>query len=344
MTAPPPGPPPGWTGQTPYWGPSYPPGYPPPGYPGYPPPGYSYPGYPAAWQPGVIPLRPLSLSDIFNGAVGYVRAYPKPTLGLTAAIVVITSVIGVFARLAATRANGDVASAAGVVAAATTTVLANTLLSGMLTVIVARAVRGLPITIGEAWQRVRGRLAALVGLTLLEFTAMAALGFVAVLALLSLARNGGLAVAALIGIPVVLGLIAVVAYLYGTLALAPVAIVLERKSVTQSVRRSFTLSNNRFWRIIGTLLLAGLVTTLVSAAVSIPFDVVGALLSAGSGPKPTVATTAMAAIGQGVGQIVTAPFVAGVVTLLYVDSRIRTEAFDFTLRNAPAQDDVWPLP
>ena len=74
-----------------------PPGYPPPGYP---PPGYAPPGYApaagyAAWplKPGVIPLRPLSLSDIFNGAVAYVRANPKASLGLTTVVVVAAQIL-----------------------------------------------------------------------------------------------------------------------------------------------------------------------------------------------------------------------------------------------------------
>ena len=41
----------------------------------------------------MIPLRPLSLSDIFNGAVGYVRANPKATLGLTTVVVLITQIL-----------------------------------------------------------------------------------------------------------------------------------------------------------------------------------------------------------------------------------------------------------
>src|ERR1700682_3027818 len=104
---PPPGyPPPGYQGYPPpgyqgYPPPGYqgypPPGYPPPGYQGYPPPGYPPPGYPPpgsppppvppALKPGVIPLRPLTLSDIFNGAVAYIRANPKATLGLTTIVV-----------------------------------------------------------------------------------------------------------------------------------------------------------------------------------------------------------------------------------------------------------------
>ncbi|MFM9034131.1 MAG: hypothetical protein ACKOQ4_07555 [Mycobacterium sp.] len=290
----------------------------------------------------MIPLRPLSLSDIFNGAVGYIRAYPKPTLGLTTAVVLITSVIGFFAGLAAGRVSGDAASAAGLVTAATTTVLANTLLSGMLTAIVARAVRGLPITVGEAWQRVRDRIGALIGLTLLELAAMATLGFALVLVVIGLTGGAGAAVAVLLGIPLALGLLGGVAYLYASLALAPSAIVLERKSVPDAIRRSFELSRPRFWRIFGILLLAGLVSTLVSGALSVPFDVLGGVMSIGSGANPGISATAAAAMGQAIGQILTAPFVAGVVTLLYVDSRIRSEAFDFALIGAaPNDDSVW---
>ena len=110
---PPPGyPPPGYQWQP---TPGYPPqpGYPPPGYPppgygwqpaaSYPPPGYPQPGYPPqvrrAWVPGIIPLRPLSLSDIYNGAAVYIRANARVTLGLTAVVVVITQLLTLAAAL-----------------------------------------------------------------------------------------------------------------------------------------------------------------------------------------------------------------------------------------------------
>ncbi|MGA7050583.1 MAG: hypothetical protein WBZ37_04800, partial [Mycobacterium sp.] len=106
--------------------PRYPPaGYPAPGYgagPGYagPPPGYwsapdygpplygAPPGYgwgsqygpppvPGVAKPGIIPLRPLTLSEIFNGAVGYIRTNPKATLGLTAIVVVVMQIFTLIA-------------------------------------------------------------------------------------------------------------------------------------------------------------------------------------------------------------------------------------------------------
>ncbi len=54
------------------------------------------------------------------------------------------------------------------VASIVTTALAGIVLSGLLTVVVGRAVFGATIGIGEAWQRVRGRLLPLLGLTALE--------------------------------------------------------------------------------------------------------------------------------------------------------------------------------
>jgi hypothetical protein len=46
------------------------------------------------------------------------------------------------------------------------------------------------------------------------------------------------------------------------------------------------------------------------------------------------------AIGGAIGQIITAPFNAGVVVLLYTDRRIRAEAFDLVLQGgATTQQD-----
>ena len=119
-----------------YPSPQYPPGYPPPGLSaaarlsapglptarlsatrlptsGLPPPGYQYapPGYPPqpmALQPGVIPLRPLTLGDIFNGAIRYIRANPKATLGLTTGVVVITQIIALAVHIGPLAATGNI--------------------------------------------------------------------------------------------------------------------------------------------------------------------------------------------------------------------------------------------
>ena len=377
MTAPPPGPfgpPPGWPGQSQFGGYGYPPPYPVsppipgyPGYPGYPgnpghpgnqgypPPGYGHPGpgypqpsYPGGtpWKPGIIPLRPLSLSDIFNGAVAYVRANPRATLGMTTGVVLITSALGLLIGHSAPPAASDVGMLAGVLTGATAAVLATILLSGMLTVVVARAVQGIPITVGQAWQRVRDRLPALIALTLLEILAVVVLIAAVVAAIAVVARTVDGAMAAVVGFPLVLLLIAALAALFTLLSLAPMAIVLELKSVTASIGRSVALARPQFWRIFGIRLLASIVAVLVAGAVSVPFDIVGQVVSVDGGPEaPSLLQMTVVTIGQAIGQIITTPFTAGVVVLLYVDARIRSEAFDFVLQSAPAHgidpDTLW---
>ncbi len=374
MTTPPPGPfgpPPGWPGQPPSGEYGYPPPYPVsppppgypgypgypghPGYPGYPPSGYSHPGpgypppgYPGGtpWKPGIIPLRPLSLSDIFNGEVAYVRANPRATLGMTTGVVLITSALGLLIGHSAPPAAGDVGMLVGVLTGATAAVLATILLSGMLTVVVARAVQGIPITVGQAWQRVRDRLPALIALTLLEILAVVLLIAAVVATIAVVARTVDGAMAALVGFPLVLLLIAALAALFTLLSLAPMAIVLERASVAASVTRSVALARPQFWRIFGIRLLASIVAVVVAGAVSVPFDIVGQVVSVNGGPEaPSLLQMTVVTIGQAIGQIITTPFTAGVIVLLYVDARIRSEAFDFVLQSAPAHgidpDTLW---
>ena len=389
MTQPPAGPPQppaGWPGQPPQQQPAYPPpappGYPPPGYPpagypppaypppgygapgyaapGYPPPGYPPPGYPPpgygapmSWapKPGVIPLRPLSLSDIFNGAVGYIRANPKATLGLTTIVVVITEVLALLLQtgpLALTGnlrvLRGEAASTAAVVASslsaaagALATVLAAILLSGMLTVVVGRAVFGSSITIEEAWHKVRGRLLALIGLTALEVVAAVVLTTVVVLIIVGVALAGNGVVAFIVGLPLGLGLLAGLAYLFTALTFAPVVIVLERKSVMASITRSFQLVRNHFWRIFGIRLLASVVAAVIAGAVSVPFTIAGQImLTSATSSAMLLFAAALGAVGRAVSQIVTAPFTAGVAVLLYTDTRIRAEAFDLVLQTGAA--------
>jgi hypothetical protein len=370
---PPPGyPPPGYAPQG-YPPPGYAPqGYPPPGYGGYPPPGYQAPGYPppgypfqppVPLQPGIIPLRPLGLSDIFNGAVTYVRRNPKATLGLTAIVVIITQIVGLILRLgplaaagqlSALRGGEEASTAALVTSSASTLVstlvqaLAAIVLSGMLTVIVGRSVFGSSITIGESWAKIRGRILPLIGLALLEgLGAVLLIGFVVVFIVVVAAAANGWA-AAIVGIPLGLGVLAALIYLGIMLSFAPVAIVLERLPIIAAIRRSFVLVRNDFLRVFGIRLLAGVVTSVIAAAVGIPFSIGGLVIGSDSASAILIGTV-LTAVGAIIGQIITTPFAAGVVVLLYTDRRIRAEAFDLVLRTgatgmpAPAEstDHLW---
>ena len=358
---PPPGyPPPGYQGYPPPGYQPYPPpgyqGYPPPGYPGYPPPGYPPPGYgafppmPPAIKPGVIPLRPLTLTDILNGAFSYIRTNPKATLGLTTVVVVIAQLIGLALQIGPLAAMGELGvlrgeeasmaaelgSSASGLASALTTLLSSIVLSGMLTVIVGRAVFGASITIGEAWQRVRGRILPLLGYSLLWLLIVAIPVFVVAVVIAIVAQFSG-AAAFIIGIPLVLGLVALLVYLWTVLSFAAPLIVLERLGVFVSIKRSVRLVKGDFWRVLGIRLLATLVAGVVAAAVSIPFSLGGQIMLMGSESSTTILIAlVLVAIGGAVGQIITAPFSAGAVVLLYTDRRMRAEAFDLVLQTGAA--------
>jgi len=362
-----------------------PPGYPPPGYypppsyqgyapPGYPPPGYAPPWYPQgpppALKPGVIPLRPLSLSDIFNGAIAYVRMNPKATLGLTTAVVVVAQLIALVLQIGPLAATGgltsvsegddvsDVAligSSLSSLASVATTGLATIVLSGLLTVVVGRAVFGAHITIGEAWQRARGRLLALIGFVVLEFLGAVILIAVVVGVLVATisAVNGGAAF--VIGAPLVVALVVGLVYLGVKLSFAPTLIVLERLDIVSAVRRSFALVKNDFWRVFGIIALGQLVSGMIAGAVSVPFTFGGQLLLVmGSGSMTgAIVGLILMAIGGAIGQIITSPFNAGVVVLLYTDRRMRAEAFDLVLQSgaatppgtpADSTDHLWLTP
>lgn len=397
MTQPPPGPgwpqaaypPPGYPQQPGYPPPSYPQqgypppgyaqypqqGYPPPGYPqypqqGYPPPGYQ-PGYPPsgypqmpplAMQPGIIPLRPLTLSEIFNGAARYIRANPKATLGLAAVVVIVTQILALILQIGPLAAlgeldtlRGDVETTGALVSSLATTLasglmqaLAAVILSGMLTVVVGRSVFGSSITIGEAWSRVRDRILPLLGLACLELLGLLLLIAVVVGVIAVLAVAGNWVVGLVIGVPLGLGLIAAVLYLATVLSFAPVAVVLERMPVIAAIKRSLFLVRNDFLRVFGIRALAGIVVWAISLAVGIPFAL--AQLVAGMDTTTGVLIgTVLATVGAIIGQVITAPFSAGVVVLLYADRRMRAEAFDLVLRTgaaggpeaAASTDNLW---
>jgi hypothetical protein len=351
-----------------------PPGYPPPGYSssgygppagyGRPPAGYLPPDYappsglggpprliPGAFTPGIIPLRPLGLNDIFNGAVTYIRANPKTTLGLAAIIVVIVQIVTVVANVgplaAANRprtaspdalTGGDLA--AWTVSAALgglVSWLASVLLGGMLAVVVGRAVFGSRITIGETWAMVRRRALALIGLVALEAAGLVLLTGLVGLIVAAIGAAGSEVATIVISFPLVLASIAALVYLYTVLSFAPVLIVLERRSIMDAITRSIALVRNSFWRVLGIRMLTAIVVFLVANAIAMPFNLVAQLLTATHTGSLLVSVT-VSSVGSAIGRVVTAPFSAGVMVLLYTDRRIRAEAFDLVLQTGAAAD------
>lgn len=333
-------------GQQPGWGP---------------PPGW---GQPAPWgsrpvelKPGVVPLRPLGLGEVLDGAVGVMRRYPRPALGLSALVALVTTACNVLLLVTAFSPllevdqaaldGGDTAAVedalgglfAGGVLTALLSLVSGAVLTGALAAVVGKAVLGEPFSFSQAWAQVRSRLIPLVGLALLVLAIVYGVLVLAVVAGSVLIAVGG-AAAALVAVPLMIGGAVAAVWLYVRLALAPCALVLERVGVLTSLRRSAVLVRRDWWRVFGILLLTFVIGTFVSQVVQLPF----ALLGAGSpgamfDPDADVLATrslVLSAIGAGVASTLVAPFTAGVRALLYVDRRIRAEGLDVSLAAAAA--------
>ncbi|MGN6415228.1 hypothetical protein [Flexivirga sp.] len=313
-------------------------------------PQYGQYGQPAPYQPvfrlapkpGVIPLRPLNLGDIFSGTFATIRGNPGATLGLSALMALIVAVPSVLVTIALSGADLTVTDDSGttvnfgnqlgVMVGAVFSAIAGVLLAGMLTVVVAEAVLGRRISIGQTWQKVRGRLLPLIGLLALEVLAVCVAAAVVVGVVVLLGVTTGTVGAVVAAIVLGLACFVAVIWLAVKVSLAPPSLVLERIAPTRAFGRSWQLTQGQWWRIFGITLLAQLVVYVVSQVVSFPAALI-ALASSGDGALATTGAVGIQLVSVVV-RALTTPFTAGVTALLYLDQRIRKEALDVTLMEA----------
>lgn len=343
----PPPPPPGW-GPPPAWG------------------GGTPFGAQAAPKPGIVPLRPLSLGEILDGAFTCVQRYPTIMLGMSAAIMGVL-MIASFATFFV--AFGDVWSGPSPdlravsdatwiglfgtgLGLAVATWVGSSVLTGMITVTVSRGVLGQPISVGEAWAASRRHVPRLLGLSLLlgtvaavavgVLTAVVVAGFV-----LDVTAGVLLLVVALVG-----GILGGIV-LYARTALAPAALVLEtqpaapaviaaptpRLGVFTSVGRSWQLVKSRTWRTFGLLFVANLIATLVAGVIQTAFTIISGGAGAAIGDSMAsqqLIPLVLVGIGYIASAVLQVAFLSGVNTLLYVDARMRREGLDIELAQLSA--------
>ncbi|GAB2975673.1 hypothetical protein GCM10023080_045490 [Streptomyces pseudoechinosporeus] len=370
--APPPPPPgPGWGGQPPggpgggpgYGGPGGPGGYGggygpgPGGHPGW---GSGWGGPPPAAKPGVIPLRPLGVGEILDGAVSTMRTHWRTVLGISLTVAVFTEIVVVLLQgfvlddaassdalndpsatvSELTRALGDTLLSSGVILLIA--LLGTIVATALLTTVTSRAVLGKSVTTAEAWRDARPQLAKLFGLTFLLpliGVAVVAVGTLpGFLVALAGGGDGGVALAVLGGMAASV----VAIWLMVRFSLASPALMLEKQSILKSVSRSAKLVRGSWWRVFGIQLLATIIANVVASIIVIPFaflaaalsgDGVSGLLNSGTGDLGWTFLI-VSGIGSVIGSMLTFPITAGVAVLLYIDQRIRREALDLDLARA----------
>ena len=307
-----------------------------------------------AWtvaQPGIIPLRPLTVGELFNGAFQAVRVNPQTMFGFAFAIMAVVGLVQAFFASSSTSSltralsSGDtedlVYSLGGSMGSFVTsglTLLATAFLSGMLALTVWDAVLGRKSSPADAWHRFSPRFVPVLLATLLigiiEFVVIVLvllvfmIPFFLVVVNAASARSYDSASASIGGalsiiFLMIVALIVVACFFTVKFAFTSSAVVLEGLGPVDAIKRSWSLSKGSFWRILGRILLIGVVIGLISSVLG---GIVGAILGVGAAAADSVGMlVAFSAFVSALLSAVVIPVQSSFYTLMYLDERMRKE-------------------
>ncbi|MGC3004144.1 glycerophosphoryl diester phosphodiesterase membrane domain-containing protein, partial [Streptomyces sp. G35A] len=321
-------------------------------------------GPPPAAKPGVIPLRPLGVGEILDGAVSTMRTYWRTVLGISLTVAVLTEIVvvllqGLVLDNSSTEALNDPSATLSELTSAMADALLNsgvvflvTLVgtvaaTALLTTVTSRAVLGKPVTTGEAWRDARPQVVKLFGLICLLLLITAGIITVGALpgVLVTIAAGGEVGLALTVLGVICAGVAAL--WLMIRLSLSSPTLMLEKQGIVKAMSRSAKLVRGSWWRVFGIQLLATIIANVVASIIVIPFTFLAAALSGdgvsgflnGAGGDIGWTFLIVSGIGSVIGAMITFPITAGVTVLLYVDQRIRREALDLELARAAGVQD-----
>jgi membrane-anchored glycerophosphoryl diester phosphodiesterase (GDPDase) len=227
------------------------------------------------------------------------------------------------------------------------TAVTSLIATGALVVSVSQSVIGQKVSLGQVWRAVRGRVWSLIGLSLL--IVLIAIGFVIVTSIIfalllvtvfsamlgtftgDVTEEGFMLVLGLTLLA--LALSAIPAFLIATrLSVSFSAVVLEKAGPGTAMSRSWRLTRGSTWRLIGLYILMAIIAIIVTSALGVPV----ALLAETLALSPGLSVAASALVGV-VANLIVTPFTAGVLSLAYIDLRIRGEGLDVQLAQAAAR-------
>jgi hypothetical protein len=263
-----------------------------------------------------VPLRPMTMSDLLDGAFAIIKSRPGAVFGVTAAIIIPFHLFQAWlsrnlvsgstfsalldqpttrSRTNAAQQNADVFTAYLGIAIGT---LAIFLVGCAVAKLVSSWYAGGDATAGEAllatWKAIPGVVA------------------VWVLALIPLAVSLAFCGVGWFFLDPLL------------IVVAPV-LVIERIGPIAAVRRSFTLVGRRYMPVVGANALATVMALIAAQVLTLLPQFIAGVIGA---PWNWV----VLGVGQSLASLLLVPAVAGVAVLIYLDLRVRTEGLDIELQ------------
>ena len=325
------------------------------------------------YKPGIIPLRPLSIGDIYQGAFAAIKTNARTMFGFTAALLGVVLVISIATNYAIinlvlpnylspsspyaavfTSLSGSFSQLGGTLLQ----VLATVLLSGLIVVAVSRSVLGRVASSKEVWERTKSKFLPLIGLNIITSIIsglMMIIGIVVFFVLLASAASTaktdreflqdlGVSLVGLLILMVISALVS--SYLSIKFSVASPAMVLENLGVFAAIGRSWSLTRGNFWRLFGINILTAIITSMVAGIFVGIADALGAIfiVVGSSSPEDVIAslntTYILIMVMSTIAQLLILPFTSSVNALLYIDLRMRKEGLDVELRNAVAEQQA----
>jgi hypothetical protein len=258
---------------------------------------------PSAGGGGQIPQR--GLGDILSNAFELYKANAAKLIQIVAIVVIPLTFILALLTQVALKQNCDnpsiVLQNGNVVVSNCTVSVGRTLLLSAITYFIAIAIQQL--LLGAL---TRGAAGALLGREV-DVSASYRYAFSRLGGLIGLA----LLVALIVGVGFILLIIPGIIFLV-FLSMSVPAFIIERRGVTDSISRSWNLVSGSWWHVFGVIIVAAIIAGIVN----------GILTAIGG------STFIGAWLLSAIAQIITAPFVALVSVVLYVDLRVRHESLD----------------
>jgi hypothetical protein len=264
-------------------------------------------------------LRPLRVGEILDASIKVYLKNARVLIRLAAMVVVPIQVLSAVILLSTVSAGNEVPSSLptfklgtsstsrGLHTASLGASVITAILGGVASLLVTAACvktvsdtfLDLPTGIGESLRSALSRVRSLIWMYVLYVVCLA-FAFVALL------------------IPGI--------WLYAAWSVATPALLIERKHAAEALKRSAHLVRGRWWPTAGVLLVSTLITSVVGGAFSAVL--IGFLLS---GSHTVAVTVIVSSAASAVAAILTRPFQATVVTILYYDLRVRREGYDVEL-------------